>query len=417
MESSLLSMHLLRKYQSIQHSRKKKIGGKMKKTFRSRQEKQKNMFLLLLLTALLTSQFHIERSVWIRRRSSNFWEYIVNQTFTEQDWYDNFRMRKETFNYLCNQLRVHIEKKDTQLRRAIPVELRLAITIWFLASGCGFRSLGHLFGVSKASVCCIVKQVTVAIVKVLLKRYIKFPTGSELNDIINGFKEKCGFPNCCGAIDGCHIPVAAPVEFHSDYYNRKGWFSVILQGVADHKYRFIDIYTGWPGSVHDARVFANSPIYKRGTEKSLFSNRVELVRDKHIPIVLLGDSAYPLLSWVMKPFPHNCALSDSQKLYNYHLSKARIVIENAYGRLKARWRCLKKGLDVKPENATIIISACCVLHNVCEVHGEIFDSLWLDGDPEVSNQVSDITYASEETGASLIRDILVNYFVSNRSHE
>ena len=77
-----------------------------------------------------------------------------------------------------------------------------------------------------------------------MKRYTKFPVGQALNEVVDGFKDTWDFPNCGGAIDGCHIPMAAPVEFHTDFYNRKGWYSMIIQAVADHKYRFTDIYTG-----------------------------------------------------------------------------------------------------------------------------------------------------------------------------
>ena len=373
-------------------------------------------FFFLILMSTLTSQLHIERSIWVRPRSSDFWEYIINRTFNENDWYENFRMRKETFLYLCSELRVYIEKENTQLRRAIPVELRLAITIWFLSTGTEYRVLGHLFGVSRSSVCCIVKQVCTAIVKVLMKRYIKFPVGQALNEVVDGFKDTWDFPNCGGAIDGCHIPMAAPVEFHTDFYNRKGWYSMIIQAVADHKYHFTDIHTGWPGSVHDARVFANSPIYKKGMEGLLFSNLTKKVCDKDLPVVLLGDSAYPLLSWLMKPFPHG-SLSHDQQNYNYQLSRARIVIENAFGRLKARWRCLIKRLDVKPENVAIVITTCCVLHNICEVHGEEFDSTWLDSfDDDSCNTFPQPESGSasqnlhEESNSSTIRETLVKHF-------
>ena len=74
------------------------------------------------------------------------------------------------------------------------------------------------------------------------------------------FNENWRFPNCGRVIDRCYIAIIAPTDFHSDFYNRKGWFFMVLQGVADQKYHFIDVYTGWLGSVYDARVFANSPI-------------------------------------------------------------------------------------------------------------------------------------------------------------
>ena len=105
---------------------------KKRNNFFGRQRRHKMVFLFLLLASTLTSQLHIERSICVKERSSDFWDYIVNRTFNQNDWYENFRMGKETFEYLCNELKVYIEKKDTWLHQAIPVKLRLAITVWLL---------------------------------------------------------------------------------------------------------------------------------------------------------------------------------------------------------------------------------------------------------------------------------------------
>ena len=66
-----------------------------------------------------------------------------------------------------------------------------------------------------------------------------------------------------------HILICAPELNHTDYYNRKGWYSMIVQAIVDHEYLFRDICVGWPGSVHNARVFVNSSIYKKITEDSI----------------------------------------------------------------------------------------------------------------------------------------------------
>lgn len=66
--------------------------------------------------------------------------------------------------------------------------------------------------------------------------YIKFPKGeAETRDAIEAFKKVSSFPQVVGAIDGSHIPIAAPNEYANDYYNRKQFHSVVLQGVADAK--------------------------------------------------------------------------------------------------------------------------------------------------------------------------------------
>ena len=147
-------------------------------------------------------------------------------------------------------------------------------------------------------------------------------------------------PQCVGAIDGSHI--LEPKDSCTDYYNRKGWYSIILQGVVDHKYRFTDIYIGWPRSVHDARVLAHSSLYEKAIGDKLLPSSSRSIAGESVPLFILGDSAYPLMTWLMKSFPHNCMLSDQQKTYNYRTSRAHIVVENSYGRLKGRWQCLMK---------------------------------------------------------------------------
>ena len=89
------------------------------------------------------------------------------------------------------------------------------MTLWYLASSTDYRTLGHLFVISKALVCLIVRDVCRAIVDQLTKVYIKIPTGDEVKEMVSCFKEKYGFPSCGGALDGSNIPISAPVEHHT----------------------------------------------------------------------------------------------------------------------------------------------------------------------------------------------------------
>ena len=84
--------------------------------------------------------------------------------------------------------------------------------------------------------------------------FISFPKGEA--ETRNGQF----FPQVVGAIDGSHIPIAAPNEDASDYYNRKQFHSVVLQGVADAQGRFIHVSTGYAGSIYDARVLCMSSL-------------------------------------------------------------------------------------------------------------------------------------------------------------
>jgi len=63
-----------------------------------------------------------------------------------------------------------------------------------------------------------------------------------------------------GAIDGSHIRIDKPTEDRESYINRKQYFSLHIQGTVNHKMQFIDVFVGYPGSIHDARVFKNSSL-------------------------------------------------------------------------------------------------------------------------------------------------------------
>ena len=304
------------------------------------------------------------RTCWCIHRTKQWWLAASSGMFGPLWWRDNLRMSFETFNMLVNQLRPYISKQDTQLRTAITVEERVAITVWRLATNAEYRTLSALFGVGISTVCSIVLETCSAIAQHLLPLYVKIPTGSKLRENIDGFKTRWGFPQVVGAIDGSHIPIIRPSESASDYYNRKCFHSIIVEGVVDYQGQFIDVYIGWPGKLHDARVFNNSSFYLKGRQGTLFPSHPINIEGTNVPLLVLGDAAYPLLPWLMKPYPETTTTTDEQKHFTYRQSRAGMVIENSFGRLKGRWRCLLKRMDCHLNYVPVIVAACITLHNI-----------------------------------------------------
>ncbi|KAG6933784.1 hypothetical protein G0U57_018479, partial [Chelydra serpentina] len=330
----------------------------------------------------------VEQRFWARETSMDWWDRIVLQVWDESQWLRNFRMRKGTFLELCELLSPALKRQDTQMRAALTIQKQVAIALWKLATPDSSRSVANQFGVGKSTVGVAVMQVANAIVELLLSKVV---TLGNMQVIIDGFAAM-GFPNCGGAIDGTHIPILGPGHQGSQYINRKGYFSMVLQALVDHKGRFTNINVRWPGKVHDTHLFRNSGLFRRLQEGIYFPEHKITVGDVEMPIVILGDPAYLLMPWLMKPYTG--ALDSEKELFNYRLSKCRMVVECAFGCLKGRWRSLLTRSDVSETNIHIVIAACCVLHNLCDRKGETFMAGW---EVEANRLAAD--YAQPDTRA------------------
>lgn len=172
----------------------------------------------------------------------------------------------------------------------------------------------------------------------------------EMRVIEQGFSQRWNFPGCYGAIDGKHVVIRAPANCGSDFFNYKGTNSIILLAVVDHNYCFHYIDVGCTGRQSDGGVFQESSLF-RALENGLLPHEGCLV----------ADDAFPLKPYLMKPYKGT--LTKEQKIFNYRLSRARRIVENAFGILVSRFRIFEKPIACLPETVDKIIKACTALHN------------------------------------------------------
>lgn len=194
---------------------------------------------------------------------------------------------------------------------------------------------------------------------------IKWLEGDALEEVKAGFAAK-GFPNCCGAIDGTHLPIELPAgESSVDYYDYKHNISMSMQAIVDATDRFIDVNVGWPGSVQDSRLLRNTSFYNHVLfHKDRMAGRTHVCLDgTPLREYLLADAGYPLYDWMIVPFPRG--LDEEHDFWNNQHSSARMVVERSFGLLKGVWRILSRILwKPKLENVGPMIMTCCLLHNL-----------------------------------------------------
>nr|XP_048693114.1 uncharacterized protein LOC125630947 [Caretta caretta]XP_048693115.1 uncharacterized protein LOC125630947 [Caretta caretta] len=279
------------------------------------------------------------------------------QVWDDKQWLQNFWLCKVIFLELCMVLALALWHKDSKMRAALEEE-RDDRCVEAGNSDC-YRSVTNLFGVGKSTTGAAFMQVSSAINHLLLRTIV---TLRNVREIADGFAAM-RFPNCSGAINGMHIPVLAQDHFLMEYINRKGYFSMIFQVLLNHWGNFTDINVGWFGKVHDGCIFRNTDLYRKLQTETFFLDQKIPVGAVEMPTVIQGNPAYPLIPWLMKPYTGN--LDSSKKCFN-SLSRCRMTIERAFGRLRACWHCFYGRLDPSKENIPMDIAACCALHNICE---------------------------------------------------
>lgn len=180
------------------------------------------------------------------------------------------------------------------------------------------------------------------------------------------------FPCCWSAVDGCHLPIKCPpggMEASKEYHNYKNFYSIVFMGMVDAKYRFVWASCGFPGNSHDAIIFQSTDLWRQIHEGDYIPDVGKQVVNCTIPPLVLGDSAFPLETWLMKPYT-SAVLTPQQHYFNYRLSRARMVTECAYGQLKGRWRVLLRKCESSRDEVRSASLACIVLHNVCIAQGD-----------------------------------------------
>ncbi|XP_011164982.1 putative nuclease HARBI1 [Solenopsis invicta] len=286
-----------------------------------------------------------------RPKNENYFEGVIPR-YTDIQFAEHFRMSRITFEALLN-IVAPLLNPDEYVN--VNASKKLLFTIWVLAKQESFLATGDRFGLPKSTGHNIFRSI-ITILSNIMPLYVKWLDANEYLISCNIFENRSrGFQGVIGAIDGCHIPCKQPIRNPHDYYNRKGFHSIILQGVCNHRGKFIDCFIGLPGRMHDARVFRQSPLFQ-----NISNARVHFIpRQLH----LIGDSAYPLMVNLMTPYRENGHLIGPQIQYNTKLSRIRSIIERAFGLLKTKFRRLKY-LDIADfDLGNKMIAAACTLHN------------------------------------------------------
>ncbi|MCO5600630.1 hypothetical protein L7F22_054745 [Adiantum nelumboides] len=183
-------------------------------------------------------------------------------------------------------------------------EKKLGLAIMLLSSGNSQHHVANCFDCGRSTVSKFLHQFVVVLIK-NLGRKLRWPeTAGELAQVKDGFRALLGLPNCCGAIDATHINMNLPKnETNKSWFDRKGNYSMLVQGIVDANKRFLDVNIGWLGCCNDKHVLRNSGFYRLCQGRERLAGPTSIHEDVSIQEYIVGDGGYVLLSWLVIPYP------------------------------------------------------------------------------------------------------------------
>ena len=303
---------------------------------------------------------------WNIRRSQ--FSLAENNPRSWKAWYFNqFRCSKHSFDKIVEMIEKnwHFENPAIGCNARYSIRWRVAAALNYLKHAGSIVDSANAFSMSKSSAWRFIEDVIRVLVEVIGPRVVTLPTSlQEWETLSDGFEAVSGFTDTCLAIDGVLIEIDRPFDYEG-WYCRKGFPAINALAAVDHLGKIRD-YALRPGSENDQGVY----------NRSNFGSSIQ-----HLPSgkVIVADAGYQLLVHCMTPYPIENA-SREERLYNYLHSTTRIKVEQAFGRLKTRFRVFKSPLAQRgnmnngdhPEEdnrhgfhqAARIIRCCFILHNI-----------------------------------------------------
>jgi hypothetical protein len=125
-------------------------------------------------------------------------------------------------------------------------------------------------------------------------------------------------------------------------------------------------YVGCQGRISDGGVFRNSEFCRKLENNDFYLPQDGALPGRTIPVpyTLIADDAFLLTRHTMKPYATDLNKGSLKRVFNYRLSRARCIVENAFGLLASVFRIFRKPIEIKVESTVVdIVLICVYLHN------------------------------------------------------
>ncbi|VVC91250.1 putative nuclease HARBI1 [Leptidea sinapis] len=282
---------------------------------------------------------------------------------SDSTFIETYRLTKDLARSLCEELTPVMPESNKSVEFSI--ETKVLATLSFYATGKYQKSIGGKTDPSTTQyfVSTAVAQVTEAMNHTsIVKKYIHFPHLRAERDLIKSrFLFKYKIPNVVGCIDCMHVPIAKPDDDHKRHFN-KSYHSKKAQIICDSELNIVSVDAAGGSLSHDA--ILNRHAVKNDLQSLNYARDV---------CWLVGGPHYTQMPYIMTPIPKVTKKSpiSPEKHYTTLHSQTHAIVLETIKQLKSRWKCLQATCNKQfdPDTVAKIITACCILHNICNKRG------------------------------------------------
>lgn len=256
--------------------------------------------------------------------------------------------------------------------------------------------------------------------------YFQVPrTEDQWKAVAEHFWCRCNFPQCIGVVDGHHIAIRKPADDCESYINHEKSHSIVLMAIVGANGEFLIVDAGAKGQVTH-----HLDILQRMMQRAAPPPSSSSLPGTHLssPYVLIGNDAFPLTEYLVKPFSGS-SLTVQQQAFNDRIFQAQHVADSAFGVLLHRFHILRTEVNLAPEKAAMVCMACCYLHNFllrevpnyalartssvvdCSAMGELHQQR--PSCQPLASSLQQTSVCETSAAAENVRDIFCRYFNSD----
>ncbi|XP_054720590.1 uncharacterized protein LOC129230213 [Uloborus diversus] len=188
----------------------------------------------------------------------------------------------------------------------------------------------------------IIPVVCKAITQVLKEKMRVPKTREEWLQVSEEFFMQWNFPNCIGALDGKHIEIPPPRNSESTYWYYKHFNSIVLLALVNAHLKFLFVDVGTNDRISDGGVYNKCTLKKfiKGLKLNIAAGKFLPSTNVPAPFVIMAEDAFPFEENILNPYKGTSLTEEI--IFNYRLSRARRVTENAFGILANRFQGFPK---------------------------------------------------------------------------